>query len=304
MRGTVSLSRVLAVISLLCLGSLAFLGCSSGGNSLSSTPGGDDSIISPDPLLLTTTIQGPTDPTAADIAAAVVKPDDVEEGDATFHPISFNMPGGRLLDLQGSNPAIDVDFDCDNDVDGAIPLFLGDKHKSIFTKDLAILPKGNNTFKLSPDSFIAAYLPKNGTVDSNFCVKVTDLCVKFTVLDDEDVRVIPIPTWTLPVSFDMCLNTDTNGRSVIKGSKLILRWDPSKGSIPPEDENGNLTAWIHANFYLGDKLVLSTTDCSPIEGDCNTVTFKGDHCAEFNRVDFCIDLRQKHTDNPNDNVSF
>lgn len=299
MRGTVSLSRVLAGLSLLTLGSLAFLGCSSGGNSLSNTPG-DGTNITPDPLLLTTTIKGPTDPTAADIAAAVVKPDDVEEGDATFHPICFNMPGGRLLDLQGSNPAIDVDFGCDNDVDGAIPLFLGDKHQSIFTKDLAILPKGDNIFKLSPDSFIAAYLPKNGTVDSNYCVKVTDLCVKFTVLDDEDAQVIP--NWTLPISFDMCLNTDTNGRSVIKGSKLILRWDPSKGSIPPEDINGNLTARIHAKFFIDDKLVLRTTDVSPIEGDCNTVTFKGDHCAEFNRVEFCIDLRQAHTDNPSDTI--
>lgn len=284
MRKSVSLSRTLAIIGLFGLGSILMLGCDGGENDLSGAPG--------NVLELATGIAGPQTPTQADINAAAVKPASAANYVVTFPVITISMPAGRLLELTGSNPALQVDLGCNGTIDGQVPLVQGRDHKSIMTTAPIILPKGNTKFLLSEGTVIAAYLPKDET-NSNYCTKLTSLDIRFTVFKEGSDR----PSWTLPVIFNIGLNT-RNGISYIKDSGMSMYWDKSKGSVAPEDVNGVESVWMVGEFYRDGKLVLDSTERMLITDE--KMKFCAVYDGEFDRLDLRTDLRQGHTSQPGD----
>jgi hypothetical protein len=283
MRSCVAVSRTLAIIGLLALGSLLMLGCQ-GSNDDMSAPSTSDNA-----LQLSTGIAGPQTPTNEDIAAAAVKPESRKDYVANFPILTISMPAGRLLELTGPNPALLIDYGCNGTIDGRVPLVQGSNHKSVMTTESFILPEGDTRFLLSQDTVIAAYVPKDET-NSNYCTKLTSLCIKFTVFDD-----MVGPSWTLPISFNIGLNT-RNGISFIKGSSLSMYWDESKGSIPPVDTAGIESVWMIGQFYRHGRMVLDSTERMLIYDAA--VKFCAVEPNEFDQLDLCTDLREGHTAQP------
>lgn len=280
MRCLTYFARVLG-ICLLCLGTAAFIGCSdSGSNALtgSDTIGNtgsngqgdcDNGCITLFPV--------PTFPTADDRAIAAVQPLDKKDGFITLAPFALNAQNGRVIKATGKSPAVLAELfeDTPEELDGLVPLSTSSDFQSVRTLLPIIFPVGNNALELADDTALATGQMANGV--RTFPTKIKTLNVDFTVLNDRGE-----PKWTLP----SCLETHCNmcnGKSLLAGSKLILRWDRSKGSLPP---HGRAYVVADVEFYNNGTLVFKAHKPVPVINDTATYTSNAQVYYDTIKADF------------------
>lgn len=306
MRCLTYFARVLG-ICVLCLGAIAFMGCSGSGNSLGSTvtpPGTDNTAGNTGGNDNTSTqasttgfqviIPGPTFPTKQDYMLAQAKPDK-DDAFATLAPFSIDALCGRIIKASGEKE-LETCFFGDDHTDGVTllekkknnnesPLSTASDFSSVKSLLPIIFPEGRNLIGLSDDSDLDLG-QFNGTLTNPlFNTKIKKLCLIFDVFD-----CFGEPQWTLPtcVSFTSQM---ANGKSIINGSKLALTWKPEKGSIPP---HGRAFVVGIFKFCNNGKEILCIKKAVPIVG--NTATFCADNTdcddptLKFDKVDVCFDL--------------
>jgi len=264
MRCLTYIARVFG-LCLICLGTAAFLGCSDSGTPAETGNIGntgnsgqtdcDTGCVSVFPV--------PTFPTKDDRAIAAVQPLDTDDGFVTLAPFALNAQNERLIKLCGEKPAVLAKlFACTPDeIDGLVPMGTSPDFQSVKTLLPVIFPVGNNTLKLANDTAIFSGQMNSGV--KMFTTKIKCLDVDFTVINDQGV-----PKWTLP----SCLETHCNmcnGKSLLAGSKLILRWDRSKGALPP---HGRAYVVADVELFNNGTLVFQAHKPVPVVNDTATYT--------------------------------